>query len=85
SSAVTITSAQQDPDVANAPMPDLAVTISQTQNLTSQGIRLTWTGGKKSIAPSAGGNGGENFLQIFMCWGDDPTDTSRPDRTTCEY
>ncbi|HAN25713.1 MAG: hypothetical protein CMH36_10285 [Microbacterium sp.] len=85
SSAVTITAAQQDPDVADAPMPDLAVTVSQTQNLTSQGIRLTWTGGKKSIAPSAGGNGGENFLQVFMCWGDDPTDASRPDRTTCEY
>jgi len=85
SSAVTITAAQQDSDIANAPLPSLSVTVSQTQNLTSQGIRLTWTGGKKSIAPSDGGNGGENFLQIFMCWGDDPNDSTRPDRTTCEY
>lgn len=85
SSAVTITARDQDPDAENAPMPDLAVTVSQTENLVSQGIRISWTGGKKSIAPSAGGNGGENFLQLFMCWGDDPSDSSRPDRTTCEY
>ena len=85
SSAVTITAKDQDADIADAPMPDLAVTISQTKDLTAQGIRITWTGGKKSIAPSAGGNGGENFLQIFMCWGDDPADSSRPDRTTCAY
>lgn len=85
SSAVTITAKQQRPDDLDAPLPDLAVTVSQTKNLTAQGIRLTWTGGKKSIAPSAGGNGGENFLQIFMCWGDDPEDADRPDRTTCAY
>ncbi|KAA9110983.1 hypothetical protein [Microbacterium rhizomatis] len=84
-SAKTITAKGQDPDLATAPMPDLSVTVAQTQDLLSQGIRLTWTGGKKSIAPSAGGNGGENFLQIFMCWGDDPQDASRPDRTTCQY
>ena len=85
SSAVTITARDQDPDIDTAPMPDLAVTVSQTKNLVSQGIRITWTGGKKSTPPSAGGNGGENFLQIFMCWGDDPADSNRPDRTTCAY
>ena len=85
SSAVTLKASVQDPDLASAPMPDLAVTVSQTKNLTAQGIRLSWTGGKKSIAPSAGGNGGENFLQIFMCWGDDPENSARPDRTTCQY
>ncbi|PZQ90775.1 MAG: hypothetical protein DI534_06170 [Leifsonia xyli] len=84
SSAVTVTAAEQDKDLANAPMPDLAVTVSQTSNLVAQGIRVSWKGGKKSTTPSSG-NGGTNFLQIFMCWGDDPTDPTRPDRTTCQY
>lgn len=84
-SAVTVTAKEQDPNYANAPMPDLAVTVSQTKQVVSQGIRVSWTGGKKSTAPSPGGNGGENFLQIFMCWGDDPSNPHRPDRTTCEY
>ncbi len=30
SSEVTVTAAEQDPDVANAPFPDLSVTVSQT-------------------------------------------------------
>ncbi|MBQ9917866.1 MAG: hypothetical protein IJO71_11800 [Microbacterium sp.] len=85
SSAVTVTAKQQDAAVDTAPMPDLSVTVSQTRGLVAQGIRLDWTGGKKSTAPSAGGNGGENFLQVFMCWGDDPSNTQRPDRTTCQY
>lgn len=85
SSAVTVTAKQQDAELSTAPMPDLSVSVSQTRNLVAQGIRLDWTGGKKSTAPSAGGNGGENFLQIFMCWGDDPKNTQRPDRTTCQY
>lgn len=84
SSAVTVTAKDQDPDLENAPMPDLAVTVSQTQDLGAQGIRITWTGGKKSVVPSTS-NGGANFLQVFMCWGDDPNNPSRPDRTTCEY
>lgn len=84
SSAVTVTAAQQDQHLSSAPLPDLSVTVSQTQRLTAQGIRISWTGGKKSIAAGPG-NGGENFLQIFMCWGDDPEDADRPDRTTCEY
>ncbi|WP_022877799.1 hypothetical protein [Microbacterium sp. B19] len=83
SSAVTVTAAQQDKALDSAPMPDLAVTVSQTKNLLAQGIRLSWTGGKKSVAPSS--SGGQNFLQVFMCWGDDPTDPTRPDRTTCMY
>ncbi len=84
SSEKTITAREQDEALDTAPMPDLAVTVSQTENLVAQGIRLSWTGGKKSKAPS-GGNGGENFLQIFLCWGTDPDDPTRPDRTTCQY
>jgi len=83
-SDVTVTAAQQDPDVANAPFPALAVTVSQTQNLVAQGLQISWTGGKKSTVPS-GQSGGENFLQIAQCWGDDPANPGQPDRTTCQY
>jgi hypothetical protein len=83
SSAVTV---KADPNDATAPMPNLEVTVSQTKNLVAQGIELTWKGGLKSTAPSAQQNGGENFLQIFMCWKDDPASTTpRPDRTSCQY
>jgi hypothetical protein len=84
SSAVTVTAAELDSDAENAPFPDLSVTVSQTEELQAQGIRVSWTGGKKSTAPS-GQTGGENFLQIAQCWGTDPEDATRPDRTTCQY
>ena len=69
SSAVTVTAAEQDPDYENAPFPDLSVTVSQTENLMSQGIRLTYSGGSRSTEPSAD-VAGANFLQFFQCWGD---------------
>ena len=81
SSSQTVTVSSTD---ATAPMPNLAVTVSQTKDLQAQGIRVSWTGGKKSTAPS-GQTGGENFLQIAQCWGTDPSDATRPDRTTCQY
>lgn len=84
STAVTVTAAQQDPDAANAPFPNLAVTVSQTTDLISQGITVSWTGGKKSTPPS-GSTGGENFLQLAQCWGEDPQHPGHPDRTTCTY
>ena len=83
-SAVTVTAAQQDPDVVDAPFPDLQVTVSQTTNLVAQGLQITWTGGKKSTVPNSQ-TGGENFLQIAQCWGDDPDHPGQPDRTTCQY
>lgn len=85
SSAVTVTAKQQDTAIDSAPMPDLSVTVSQTRDLVAQGVRIEWTGGKKSTAPSAGGNGGENFLQIFMCWKEDAENPGKPDRTSCQY
>ncbi len=84
SQAVTATAAQQDPDVADSPFPNLAVTVSQTTNLISQGVTVSWTGAKHSTPPNQA-NGGENFVQIAECWGDDPTNANRPDRTTCQY
>lgn len=93
-SAVTVTAKKQDASIADAPMPDLSVTVSQTRDLGAQGIQLSWTGAKKSTPPS-GQIGGENFLQIFQCWGDlldgagkpilDAAGDRQPDRTTCQY
>ena len=89
-SSVTATAKSQDPDFKNAPMPNLALTVSQTTDLVSQGLLINWTnkGGKASTPPS-GDTGGENFLQMMQCWGDDPTvpagKPAQPDRTTCEY
>lgn len=84
STAVTVTAAGIDADVANSPLPGLSVTVSQTKSLVSQGIVVSWTGGKKSTVPSSQ-TGGENFLQIMQCGGDDPANPGQPDRTTCQY
>lgn len=87
SSAVTVTAKDQDPTgYQDSPFPDLAVTVSQTKNLRQQGVSVSWTGatGHTSL-PFTSSNGGSWFLQIFQCWGDDPTDAQRPDRTTCQY
>jgi hypothetical protein len=89
-SSVTATAKSQDADFENAPMPNLALTVSQTTDLISQGLLISWTnkGGKASTPPS-GDTGGENFLQVMQCWGDDPAvpagKPAQPDRTTCEY
>ncbi|TFC46873.1 MULTISPECIES: hypothetical protein [Cryobacterium] len=84
SSAVTVTAADYELDPAGAPFPDLSVTVSKTTDLVSEGILVSWTGGKKSVRPQ-GNVGGENFLQIAQCWGDDPDHPGHPDRTTCQY
>ncbi|POH71370.1 hypothetical protein C3B59_01965 [Cryobacterium zongtaii] len=84
SSAVTVTSADYELDPTGAPFPDLAVTVSKTTDLVSEGILVSWTGGKKSVRPQ-GNVGGENFLQIAQCWGEDPDHPGHPDRTTCQY
>lgn len=84
SSAVTVTAAQQDANVASAPFPNLSLTVSQTAGLQQQAVTVSWTGAAKSSIPTSS-NGGQHYLQIFQCWGDDPTNSSRPDRTTCQY
>jgi len=84
SSAVTVKAVDQDADVANAPLPNLEVTVSQTADLLNQGVLVSWTGGERSTPPS-GQVGGTNFLQIMQCWGDDPANPGQPDRTTCQY
>ena len=83
-SAKTVTAREQDADADNAPFPELSVTVSQTEDLVQQGIKVSWTGARQSV-PGSSSNGGRDFLQIFQCWGDDPANTERPDRTTCQY
>lgn len=84
SSQVTLTNANDALNPEGAPFPDLSVTISQTRDLVSQGIRISWTGGKRS-SPPASTVGGANFLQIAQCWGEDPENPGHPDRRTCQY
>ncbi len=83
-SAKTIASRDYELDYRNSPMPDLEVTVSQTKNLTAQGVDISWTGANPNSARPEGG-GGANFLQIFQCWGEDPDRPGHPDRTTCQY
>ncbi|MFG3296373.1 hypothetical protein ACGF3G_47285 [Streptomyces sp. NPDC048179] len=54
----------------------LKVTVHQTEDLTGQGVRVTWTGGDPSDRAET------NYLSVMQCWGDE---ASGPDRTQCEY
>ncbi|MCC2594185.1 hypothetical protein LKO27_12285 [Tessaracoccus sp. OS52] len=83
-SAVTIKSRDYALNPDGAPFPDLEVTVSQTKDLLAQGIKITYKGGTLS-APPQGSVGGENFLQIAQCWGEDPDNPGHPDRRTCQY
>ncbi|WP_166878442.1 hypothetical protein [Salinibacterium sp. ZJ450] len=84
SSAVTLTNKANALNAEDAPFPDLEVTVSQTSDLVSQGIRVSWKNSKKSESPDTN-HGGENFLQIAQCWGEDPDNPGHPDRRTCQY
>jgi hypothetical protein len=57
----------------------LQVTVSQTQDITHQGVTVTWKGGEPTID-----NGGvqANFLQLMECYGDASTGPSPQD---CEF
>ena len=65
-----------DPDFES--FKDLEVTVSQTENLVNQGIRITWKGAK----PTSAGDYSTNFLQIMQCWGDDP---AGPVQQQCQW
>ena len=82
--SATVTAKAYDTDWQNSPFPDLSVTVSQTKGLVAQGVEISWTGGKESTPPTQQ-SGGENFLQIAQCWGEDPENPGHPDRTTCQY
>jgi len=59
---------------------NLAVTVSQTEDLGHQGITVSWTGGQPT--DYAGGVVQDNFLQMMECWGDA---TTGPTPEQCEY
>ncbi len=46
---------------------DLQVTVSQTANLSHQGVTVSWTGGR----PTSPGRFASNYLQLMQCWGDE--------------
>ncbi|RJS46190.1 hypothetical protein [Nocardioides cavernaquae] len=57
---------------------DLKVTVSQTEHLRDQVVKVSWTG----AAPSrAGASYDANYLQIMQCWGDGDA----PDREKCQF
>jgi hypothetical protein len=56
---------------------NLVLTVSQTQDITQQGITVSWTGGEPTI-----GGGQANFLQLMECYGN--ADTG-PDPEDCEF
>ena len=58
---------------------DLKVTVDQTENLTNQVVRVSWTGGVPTPVDSIYS---KNYLQMFQCWGDA---TEGPDRTQCQF
>jgi len=46
----------------------LQVSVDQTEDITNQGLTITWSGGR----PTPEGTFGHDFLQIMQCWGDAP-------------
>lgn len=43
---------------------NLQITVSQTKDLTDQGLLVSWVGGK----PTAGSGAPSDYLQIMQCW-----------------
>ncbi|MFN4002445.1 hypothetical protein [Microcella sp.] len=64
------------PDAAS--LADLEVTVSQTEQLTNQGIEISW----RNARPTSLGEFATDYLQIMQCWGDDP---SGPLPTQCQW
>lgn len=69
-----------DPQDPNQPLfKSLKVTVSQTRDLTDQGLQVSWTG-----APPTGGSGApSNYLQIMQCWGS--AGASGPTPQQCQW
>jgi hypothetical protein len=57
---------------------NLKVTVSQTENLINQTVKVSWSGGAPTVRDDAA-----NFLQIMQCWGDDLK--LGPDPTQCQF
>lgn len=78
SSAKTLT-AQDALDPSGTPFPDLSVTVSKTEGLTNEGLRISYSGGSLSTDTT-------NFLQIAQCWGTVVENgVAGPARETCVF
>lgn len=53
-------------DPARAAFRDLEVTVSQTVDITHQGVRVSWSGAR----PTSPGRFATDYVQIMQCWGD---------------
>ncbi|MFI5754569.1 hypothetical protein [Streptomyces sp. NPDC051569] len=65
---------------------NMKFTVSQTRDLASQAIKVTWTGGTPTTV--AGGLFDTDFVQIMQCWGDDDRSVPEnpgPPRTQCQF
>jgi hypothetical protein len=56
---------------------DLSVSVSQTKNLTNQGILVDWEG----MSASVPGEFSRNYVQMMQCWGD----ASGPTPEQCQW
>lgn len=56
---------------------DLSVSVSQTKNLTNQGILVDWQG----MGASVPGEFSRNYVQMMQCWGD----ASGPTPEQCQW
>jgi len=56
----------------------LEVTVSQTRNLSHQGVTVDWKGAR----PTSPGRFATDYLQIMQCWGDD---ASGPQPQQCQW
>jgi hypothetical protein len=72
-STVSVAWADRHPESTSpnvAELENLVFTISQTNNLSHQGIEISWTGGLGTTS-STPGKFDTNYVQIMQCWGDD--------------
>ena len=60
-----VSASQPDPQDLNQPLfKNLQVTVSQTQDLTDQGLQVSWTGG----VPTGAAGAPSDYMQIMQCW-----------------
>ncbi len=79
-SAVTVDWATEHTDQSDpnyAAFRNLSFTVNQTDNLSHQGVTISWSGG----TPTSLGEYASNFLQIMQCWGD----TAEPTPQQCQF
>ncbi|MGA5702445.1 hypothetical protein [Peterkaempfera bronchialis] len=65
---------------------EMRFTVSQTRNLSSQAVTVSWTGGTPTTY--AGSQFNTDFVQIMQCWGDDDRSVPGnpgPPRTQCQF